>query len=433
MNKTVQLTPTIKFAPWHAGRTVLRWRSRTTQLRGPPRTSFIYGVSQYLASSQDSAAMYECWATEYSLRDQGSTENLLCNPRAIAHFCARETAIIFPRLFYISCRIGRGLLWPQGGTHRRQRKALAPAFSNAGIRKFIPVFYDSAYNAKGIWDIAIESSKDGNAAIEVQNYLDAVGIAGFFHDSGSLDWKRTSLTEVFDTFGSNQRASAVNQVFILLASAFPIITKIHTRQMNHRRKKGEKSIVGSLIKSEGPDAELHMSKHVVGSGLWRLLAGYETTSKRMLIELSRRSDKLLAFGVDPTYDQLKADLPYLHAVVHEILQFHPLVLEFTRLVTADDVIPLSEPGAHSVREKSQTTVSVRHPLTLIVDDPRTCLGKDFAIVEFKMVLSVLVKNFVFEMRDGLDISVEIARGDLPRPQVVGEDSIRVPLRVRWHE
>ncbi|KAG1902036.1 uncharacterized protein F5891DRAFT_1219068 [Suillus fuscotomentosus] len=160
-----------------------------------------------------------------------------------------------------------------------------------------------------------------------------------------------------------------------------------------------------------------MSKHVVGSGLWRLLAGYETTSNLTVILLSVHaitvmisSEKLLAFGADPTYDQLEADLSYLHAVVHEILQFHPLVLEFTRL-----------------------TASVKHLLTLIVDDPRTCLGKDFAIVEFKMVLSVLVKNFVFEMRDGLDIPVEIARGYLPRPQVVGEDSIGVPLRVCWHE
>ncbi|KAG1902035.1 uncharacterized protein F5891DRAFT_1187070 [Suillus fuscotomentosus] len=50
-----------------------------------------------------------------------------------------------------------------------QRKALAPAFNNAGIRKLIPLFYDSVYNAKGVWNIAIESSKDGNATIEVQN------------------------------------------------------------------------------------------------------------------------------------------------------------------------------------------------------------------------------------------------------------------------
>jgi hypothetical protein len=43
-----------------------------------------------------------------------------------------------------------------------------------------------------------------------------------------------------------------------------------------------------------------------------------------------------------------------------------------------------------------------------------------------------VKNFVFEMRDGLE-TVEIVRGILPRPRIVGEDGIGVPLRIRRYE
>jgi hypothetical protein len=49
------------------------------------------------------------------------------------------------------------------------------------------------------------------------------------------------------------------------------------------------------------------------------------------------------------------------------------------------------------------------------------------------VLSVLVKSFVFEMRDGPETKVEIVRGILPRPRIVGEDGIGVPLRVRRYE
>jgi len=74
----------------------LRWRLKTTQLRGPPRTSLIYGVSHDLASSQDSGGMYERWATEYGMAYMipsvlGQTRIVLCDPRAIAHFYARET------------------------------------------------------------------------------------------------------------------------------------------------------------------------------------------------------------------------------------------------------------------------------------------------------------------------------------------------------
>ncbi|KAG2124463.1 cytochrome P450 [Suillus cothurnatus] len=526
----------------------LRWRLKTTHLRGPPRTSLIYGVSHDLTSSQDSGGMYERWAAEYGVAYMipsvlGQTRIVLCDPRAIAHFYARETWTYVQTpvsLAVVETSIGRGLLWSQGEAHRRQRKALTPAFSNAAIRKLTSVFYDSAYKAKGAWDTVIESSKDGEAVIQVQDWyvaflacqasflieatqrmnhisLDTVGIAGFSHDFGSLDGKRASVTEVFDTFGKDQQASAVNQIVLLLASAFPIIIKIPTKHSYLVKKLGdtmgeisnnlltrsrqekdanmserdeEKSIIGLLIKSESQDAELRMSKEeVVAQMKVVLLAGYETTSISLtwaLIELSRHPcvqtslrEELLAFGADPTYDQLKANLPYLDAVVHEILRLHPPVGEFTRLAAADDVIPLSEPvctesgemtdsisiakgtlitipGAainrslaiwgpdakefkpdrwlteDGISGKAKEVQGHRHLLTF-VDGPRTCLGKDFAVAEFKTVLSVLVKNFVFEMRDGPDTPVEVVRGILPRPRVVGENGIEVPLRVRRYE
>ncbi|KAG1818533.1 cytochrome P450 [Suillus subaureus] len=476
----------------------LRWRLKTTQLRGPPRTSFVYGVLQELASSKDGGEMYERWATEHGVAYMipsvlGQTRIVLCDPRAIAHFWARETwtYVLTPlSLVLQESVVGRGLLWAQGEDHRRQRKALTPAFSNTAIRKLTSVFYDSAYKAKCAWDIAMESSKDGDAIIEVQNWmnhisLDTIGIAGFSHDFGSLDGKRASVTEVFDTFGNNQKASVLNPG-LLLALAFPVIIKIPNKRMNLVKKLGvameeisnelfirsrrekdantsgrdeEKSIIGLLINSEGQDAPLQMSKEeVVAQMKVLLLAGYETTSTALtwaLIELSRHLDaqtslreELLAFGPDPTYDQLKANLPYLDAVVHETLRLHPPLREFTRVAAEDDVIPLSEPvrtesggmtDSISIAKGTLITIPVaainrsstiwgpdakefkpgrwlteggisgkakevhghRHLLTFI-DGPRTCLGKDFAIAEFKTVLLVLVKNFVFEMRDGSD-------------------------------
>ncbi|KAG1824968.1 cytochrome P450 [Suillus variegatus] len=507
---------------------MLRWRVKTTQLLGPPRTSLVYGVSRDLASSHDRAAMYERWATEYGVVYMipsvlGQTNIVLCDPKAIAHFYARETWTYVKTpttLAFLESSIGKGLLWSHGETHRRQRKALTPAFSNAAIRKLTSVFYDSAYKAKGKWDTIIESSKDDDAVIEVQNWmnhisLDTVGIAGFSHDFGSLDGKRVSVAEAFDTIGSNQ-PSAVDRAVFLLASVFPIILKIPNKRQNmftklgitmeqisnellirSRREKDadmsqggeENSLIGLLIKSEGQDAELHMSaEEVVAQMKVLLLAGYETTSSESwaLIELSRHPDvqtrlreELLAFGPDPTYDQLKAHLPYLDAVVHETLRLHPPVPESTRLAAEDDVIPLSEPvrtvsgnmtdsisitkgtlftismetinrssaiwGPHAkefkpdrwltedgISGKAKEVQGHRHLLTF-VDGPRTCLGKDFAVIEFKTVLLVLVKNFVFEMRDGPDTPVETVRGVLPRPRVVGEDGTGVPLRVRRYE
>ncbi|KAF8838205.1 cytochrome P450 [Paxillus ammoniavirescens] len=506
-----------------------RRRLKTTQLRGPPNPSLLYGVGKDVAEATDSGAlMYEAWAEEYGVVYQvpstlGQTKIVLTDPRAIAHFYARETwtyvltplsKALFERGF------GRGLLWSQGESHRRQRKSLTPAFSNAAIRKLAPIFYDSVYKAKGAWDALIEAEGNDSAVIEVQSWmnhisLDSIGIAGFSHDFGSLDGKKTSVTEVFDAFGHS--SSAINVVLLLLSQVFPFITRIPTsrsklisrlnktigeismvlldrtrqeKELGIADEKGDHSIIGLLIKGESKDAELHLShEEIMAQMKVLLLAGYETTSVSLtwaLIQLAQNPavqtklrEELLLIGGDPTYEQLTSSLPYLDAVVHETLRVHPPLQEFTRVAAEDDVIPLSQPvrtksgkvvdhisvakdtlisinvacinrsaaiwgpdakvwkperwlEEDGIPKKAQEVQGHRHLLTF-VDGPRTCLGKNFSVTEFKTVLSVLVKNFVFELRDGPETKLEIGRGILPRPKLVGENGTKTPLRVRRFE
>lgn len=164
-----------------------------------------------------------------------------------------------------------------------------------------------------------------------------------------------------------------------------------------------------------------------------------------LIELSRNPEmqtklrnELTEFyhrtGADPTYEQLQSAtaLPFLDAVVHEILRLHPPFMQTDRVAREDDVIPVLYPLTtrdgqvvdHIVVKKGQgvsvpirllgrSTVfwgedakefrpqrwlemqeekgslkakelsGYRHLLTFS-DGPRTCLGKAFALVEFKV-------------------------------------------------
>lgn len=254
--------------------------------------------------------------------------------------------------------------------------------------------------------------------------------------------------------------------------------------------KEDKSIIGVLVKANDSDSSIHLThEEVLAQMKVLLVAGYETTSITMtwaLLELAGNPDiqnklrqELLAFGEEPTYDQQQNSLPYLDAVVHETLRVHPPVTDFVRVATEDDIIPLSEPVVtqsgevvnsisvargtrlgisipsvnrsteiwgedakvfrperwleeDGIPRKAQDIQAYRHLLTF-VDGPRTCLGKGFAVAEFKAVMSVLVKSFVFEMRDGPDTQVEIGRGLLPRPKIVGEEGTNVPLRVRRYE
>ncbi|KAL4064491.1 cytochrome P450 [Scleroderma yunnanense] len=504
---------------------VARRTFKTTRLRGPPRKSLIFGASKDLLKSSDAGSIYEGWAKEYGPVYEvpttlGGNKIVLCDPKSIAHYYSRETwtYVLLPSTTrFIKNNLGRGILWAQGETHKRQRKSLTPAFSHAAIRDLIPIFYSSAYKAKDAWESLIDTNRSDSTIIEVQNWLDTIGLAGFSHDFGSLDGKPASVTKIFDAFSSSNR-SAIHVGLFLLTQVFPVLSYVPTprkRLMEEMQDiienisktllertrtekeqgvldgKKEKSVIGVLIKANDTDtAELHLTREEVLAQMKVLLfAGYETTSISLtwaLLELARNPNiqsklrkELIAFGVDPTYDQLNNSLPYLDAVVHETLRLHPPLPEFTRVAIKDDVIPVSE----SVRTKSgdfvdsiaiargtQITIPIacinrstaiwgtnaklflperwleegaipkeaqevqgyRHLLTF-ADGPRTCLGKGFAVAEFKIVLSVLVKSFIFEMRDGPDTQVGMGRGMLPRPKVAGEEGTRMPLRVSRYD
>ncbi|KAK1219452.1 hypothetical protein PQX77_017824 [Marasmius sp. AFHP31] len=245
------------------------------------------------------------------------------------------------------------------------------------------------------------------------------------------------------------------------------------------------------------DGDLHMTPEEVLAQNVLLLAGYETTSISLtwaLIELSKAPEKqdqlrkeLLETknGQDAEWDDLMAadKYPYLDAVVHEILRLHPPLVETNRVSSEPDVIPLSTPlltkhgesvtsiaiptgvhisapiscmnrselvwgkrakdfiperwigegeGEDVIPASAKEIQAYRHLLTFS-DGPRTCLGKNFALAEFKSVLSVLIKNYRFEFPDGVDgkdTKIVTARGILPRPKVEGSVGPNIPLRVR---
>ncbi|KAF8548514.1 cytochrome P450 [Imleria badia] len=510
--------------------TLLRWlrtserKFCTTQLRGPPSESFLYGVAKRILDADDSSATYEGWAQEYGLvytapSVLGGKKSTCAIPRRSHIFIPRKRRHIFshrsPKKYWpFSCDIiddvrvvheadawieigNGGLLAVHGEDHKRKRRVLTPAFSVAAIRELTSIFYDSAYKAKGAWDVLIESSGEGGAVIEVQSWmnhisLDTIGLAVFSHSFGALEGKHTSVTAVFDTFSASPR-SAFNKGLMLLGQVFPFLMWVPTPRIKLIQElsvameeisnvllartvreldmgvvggKEERSIIG-LLRANG-DSEFHLTKdEVIAQMKVLLLAGYETTAITLtwaLLELLRNPDmqtklrdELLEHGADPTYDQLSNGLPYLDAVVHEILRAHSPVVEFTRVVppseaSEDDVVPLSEPvrtksgklvdsltiasmnrsaaisrwgedakvfrpnrwledadGQNGIPAKAKEIQGHRHLLTF-ADGPRTCLGKNFAETEFKAVLTVLVKNYVFELRDGIDFKIEIGRG-----------------------
>ncbi|KIM79200.1 hypothetical protein PILCRDRAFT_10611 [Piloderma croceum F 1598] len=475
---------------------ILRRPAKTTRLKGPESKSLVFGNSRFLSSQQDVAPVLEEWAERYEAMFRipevlGRTTIILCDPKAIQHFYSKETYV------YVHDALGKAL--------------------TADI--LASVFFDSAYMVKEAWDSILDSSENGEAVIDVQDWmnhvaLDSVGIGGFSHDFGTLRGECSTIAEIFDSFGK-LKPTVLQILLLVLSTAFPVLTHLRPSkslvrkfklaaeeismellQKARKEKEGivegkeDHSIIGLLVKAASDDSELHMSEdEVIAQMKVLILAGYETISISLtwaLIELSKNQsfqttlrEELVAHyskGGDPTYDQLTNDLPYLDAVVHEVLRLHAPLWQTNRVAAEDDIIPLSVPiqtaddktvdrvsiaagqaitvpirtvnrsisiwGADAkefkpqrwleeggIQEKAVEIRGYRHLLTF-VDGPRTCLGKGFALTEFKATLSVLVRNYTFELRDGPDTEFEMGKTILPRPKVSGEDGCRMPLRIR---
>ncbi|KAJ7434801.1 cytochrome P450 [Mycena galericulata] len=219
-----------------------------------------------------------------------------------------------------------------------------------------------------------------------------------------------------------------------------------------------------------------------------LLAGFATTAssiKWALVELSVHPEKqdrlraeLLSFSTaDPSNDDLTSlALPYLDAVVREALRLHPILNESPRVALEDDILPLLNPVRTAsgalidkipIRKGTVLTTSLYytntaksiwgadaaefnperwldgkdvpvyakeypgyHHTMVFSDGPRTCLGKGFALAEMKIVLSLLIRKFVFLPRDGKETKYDRAMFLGPHPKVAGEPGGRLPMRVK---
>ena len=73
------------------------YRPRTTELRGPPRNDFVFGVTKDIFTSSDPGSMYRNWEKTYGPVYEipstlGSTILVLQDPAATAHLCSQDTS-----------------------------------------------------------------------------------------------------------------------------------------------------------------------------------------------------------------------------------------------------------------------------------------------------------------------------------------------------
>ncbi|KAG1741245.1 cytochrome P450 [Suillus lakei] len=323
---------------------VYRRRQRMTRIRGPQSPSWLFGFAKTVTTTATITELYENWAIEYGPvyklpHALGQSRVILWDPKAISHFFARDTWLYNQTPFNeIAVRtiVGRGVLWADGENHKRQRKALNPAFSAAAIRSLTYIFQDATHKVSHqsftrhytrnrsqaviAWDSAIGSNQRTHCAIiDAQQWinhisLDSVGIAVLSHDFGALDGNNSDVMHILNAFGPS---AIFSYKLVTLAQSFPFILKLPLPRMQFAQKlnlivgkicqemvsrmrkeketggaeQGDKSCLGLLLKAEesGESAGL-TPQEVLDEAKVLLLAGFETTAVSMTVSNLKKNN-----------------------------------------------------------------------------------------------------------------------------------------------
>ncbi|KAF8645774.1 hypothetical protein AX16_007583 [Volvariella volvacea WC 439] len=372
---------------------------------GPEPESILLGNMRELFQSQASEADFK-WQGEYGdivrLKGPlGEDRLLVSDPKALQYIYHTAGYKFFKQKARreISRIIsGRGIFWADGNDHKRHRRVMLPGFGGPESKSFLPIFSSCAEKLASSWRDLISLSDDGVAVVNVTHWasratMDAIGEAAFDCHFGALDDADTPLNRAYtnlltDSFGQLSKADILIQNIMeylpmrllnFFSDYMPSQKLSHVRHTAQlatklarslvdskaealRQGKGRRDIMSLLVKanvSENSSKQLS-NEELLAQMRTIILAGHETTANTLswtLLELCRHPEVQTKLrqeirDMERTIQQSSAltftsadydSMPYLTAVLKEVLRYHPVSYNHFREASRDDVIPLSKP------------------------------------------------------------------------------------------
>lgn len=347
--------------------------------------------------------------------------------------------------------VGNGLLTSDGDFWFHQRRLVQPAFHRKKLAGFADMISDEASAMVGRWRNG-QTPEPFKVADEMTRLT--LGIAGRAFFGLDLEGEANQVGPAF---------TQINQILQerfyapLVPLSFPTPTNRRFRaamdqlyavvndiiEARRRHPGGEDDVLSLLLSARDPDTGQGMDNHQIRDEVMTLmLAGHETTANALswtLYLLARHPkvrhrlegelDEVLA-GRPPAMDDLPR-LVYTEQVVHEALRLYPPAWAFSRRALAPDQL-----GGYRVDQGSTVMISPyalhRHPAFWPDPErfdpdrfvpsaaegrpryayipfgggPRLCLGRDFALMEARLVLGVLLQACRLDLPDGATIDPE---------------------------
>lgn len=354
--------------------------------------------------------------------------------------------------------LGTGLANLEGEKWRMHRKIINPAFHVEKLKVMLPTFFECCNDMVSKWEVMLSS--DDKCEIDVWPFLqnltrDIISRTAF----GSSYEEGKRIFELLEE--QARLIMKLRNVYIPGWWLLPTTTHRRMKEIdiniraslkriiNNREKamnSGEvlnNDLLGMLLESNHMEMQEHgnnktlamTSQEVIEECNAFYIAGQETTSTMLvwtMVLLSRfpnwqaraREEILHVFGNQkPDYDGL-SHLKIVTMILYEVMRLYPPIVYFNRAIQKDVKL-----GKFSL----PAGVQVSLPILLIHQDrdiwgddatefkperfaegvakatkgqvsffpfgwgPRVCIGQNFALLEAKMVLSLLLQRFSFEL------------------------------------
>jgi cytochrome P450 len=398
----------------------------------------------------------ECWSEQHfqELIVEGGLPIghalIVHQPQAIRHILVDNAANYRKDSFQrrvLSAGLSDGLLGVEGERWRVQRRILAPAFSAATVRSFLPAMIDAIEAITNRWpddhifDVAAEMGRITLGALERTIFSDGLERgADEIRNAMSIYFDTLGRIDLLDLFGVPKIVPRLGRLRVRATLSFferaidEIITK-RRQSLASQPVDTPRDLLTLLLNAMDPETGVCLSESEVRSNILTFIsAGHETTSNALTwaIFLLSQSPQWLArveAEVQREFNDSSVSIPErlveTRAVIDEALRLYPPIAAISRVAIAPDEI-----DGTKVRPGTLVVISPyvlhRHRLLWDAPDsfdpgrflgearrridkfsylpfgigPRTCIGSTFALQEATLVLAVLLKRFKFSLREG---------------------------------
>ncbi|KJA23712.1 hypothetical protein HYPSUDRAFT_39547 [Hypholoma sublateritium FD-334 SS-4] len=468
-----------------------------SSLQGPKPCSWVYGNMIEFILGIPAGQTEMGWFAKYGdvlkfFACFGEERLLLSDPAAIKHVLLDPRVFVKSRKYQLINLIGFGegsVIYAEGADHRRIRGVMNTMFSAASVRTLTPVLERTAKDLSQVCELSSGSTVDIYRLLH-QTTLRAITEAVMGYDITSDKEYTSTYEDLLVSVSQRSKKGIIADAFLSrLPSSCVQLLKDYPptdlkKLLDHRKmtNKISENLIASQAKSikDGNPLEDNLYSILLNSnakasdknkmsvdelkdqfgGL--TTAGEDTTANsivwilyvlsqhrewqdRLRREVKEADNAANTSGVDSIeYDRL----PFLNAIIKEVLRFYPAGSFTEREAACDTTIPLSTPII-SLSGKSLTNLSVNKGRRMIISmtaynrlpsiwghdanelnplrwldgreiesggtigpyanlsnfigGPRTCLGWRFAILEIQVIVAELMRNFAFSLPPGVTI------------------------------